>query len=154
MACHIVWADPSLRSILQVAGRLNNPRGEGACSDIGRWLSPVWPVGTPPRWPSGKASASRAEDPGFESRLPRKLFRGRVIPVSQKLTLQWLLCQAPGVIGSALGLVGPVSVYCDLVSWKVGSASSISVWLHVKLSEQIRPNKQQQPVGTGLYTTT
>ena len=23
----------------------------------------------PPRWPSGKASASRAEDPGFESRL-------------------------------------------------------------------------------------
>ena len=26
---------------------------------------------TPPRWPSGKASASRAEDPGFESRLRR-----------------------------------------------------------------------------------
>ena len=24
-------------------------------------------------------------------------------------------CQAPGVIGSALGLVGPVSVYCDWV---------------------------------------
>ena len=23
----------------------------------------------PPRWPSGRASASRAEDPGFESRL-------------------------------------------------------------------------------------
>ena len=43
-----------------------------------------------------KASASRAEDPGFE------------------LALQWLPCQAPGVIGSVLGLVGPVSVYCDL----------------------------------------
>ena len=28
----------------------------------------------PPRWPSGKASASRAEDPGFESRLPRDFF--------------------------------------------------------------------------------
>ena len=27
--------------------------------------------GEPPRWPSGKASASRAEDPGFESRLRR-----------------------------------------------------------------------------------
>ena len=27
----------------------------------------------PPRWPSGKASSSRAEDPGFESRL---LFSG------------------------------------------------------------------------------
>ena len=28
-----------------------------------------------PRWPSGKASASRAEDPGFESRLCRDFFR-------------------------------------------------------------------------------
>ena len=26
---------------------------------------------------------------------------------------QWLSCQAPGFIESALGLVGPVSVYCD-----------------------------------------
>ena len=42
-------------------------------------------------------------------------FRGRVIPVTQKLALQWLPCQAPGVIESALGLVGPVSVYCDWV---------------------------------------
>ena len=60
-----------------------------------------------------KASASRAEDPGFESRLRRGFFRGRVIPVTQKLALQWRPCQAPGVIGSALGLVGPVSVYRD-----------------------------------------
>ena len=30
--------------------------------------------GLPPRWPSGKASASRAEDPGFESRLRRDFF--------------------------------------------------------------------------------
>ena len=29
---------------------------------------------TPPRWPSGKASASRAKDPGFESRLHRDFF--------------------------------------------------------------------------------
>ena len=43
------------------------------------------------------------------------IFRGRVIPVTQKLALQWLPCQAPDVIGSALGLVGPVSVYCDWV---------------------------------------
>ena len=33
----------------------------------------------------------------------------------KKMALQWLPCQAPGVIGSALGLVGPVSVYCDWV---------------------------------------
>ena len=36
-----------------------------------------------------------------------------------KLALQWLPCQTPGVIGSALGLVSPVSVYCDWVRWKV-----------------------------------
>ena len=29
---------------------------------------------SPPRWPSGKASASRAEDPGFKSRLHRDFF--------------------------------------------------------------------------------
>ena len=69
----------------------------------------------PPRWHSGKASASRVEDPVFKSRLRRDFFRGRVIPVTQKLALQWLPCQVPGVIGSALGLVGPVSVYCDWV---------------------------------------
>ena len=62
-----------------------------------------------------KASTSRAEGPGFESRLRRDFFRGRVIPATSKLALQWLPCQAPGVIGSALGLVGPVSVYCDWV---------------------------------------
>ena len=44
-----------------------------------------------------------------------RIFRGRVIPVTQKFALQWLPCQAPGVIGSVLGLVGPVSVYCDWV---------------------------------------
>ena len=30
--------------------------------------------------------------------------------MTQKLVPQWLPCKAPGVIGSALGLVGPVSV--------------------------------------------
>ena len=43
------------------------------------------------------------------------IFPGRVIPVTQKLAFQWLPCQAPGIIGSALGLVSPVSVYCDWV---------------------------------------
>ena len=56
-----------------------------------------------------KVSALTAEDPGFES------------------------CQAPGIKGSALGLVGLVSVYCDWVRWKVWPATSISVWQHVKL---------------------
>ena len=30
-----------------------------------------------------------------------------------------LPCQTPDIIGSLLGLVGPVSVYCDGVRWKV-----------------------------------
>ena len=43
------------------------------------------------------------------------IFPGRVIPVTSKLALQWLPCQAPGIIGSALGLVGPVPVYSGWV---------------------------------------
>ena len=66
-----------------------------------------------------KASASGAEDPEFDSRLRRWDFLGRVIPVISKLALRWLPCQAPGVIGSTLGLVGPVSVYCDWVRYRV-----------------------------------
>ena len=47
--------------------------------------------------------------------VPWEFFRGRVIPVTSKLALQWLQCQAPGVTGSAQGLVCPVSVYCNWV---------------------------------------
>ena len=61
-----------------------------------------------------KASASKAEDSGSNPACD-EIFPGRVIPVTSKLALQWLPCQAPGIIGSALGLVGPVSVYCDWV---------------------------------------
>ena len=43
------------------------------------------------------------------------IFPGRVIPMTSKLALQWLHCQAPGGIGSAPELVGSVSVYCDWV---------------------------------------
>ena len=67
------------------------------------------------------------------------IFPGRVIPVTEKLALQWLSCLASGIIGSLLGPVGPVSVYCDWVRLKAWSATSISVWQHVQLSEWIRP---------------
>ena len=70
-----------------------------------------------------KASASRAEDLGIESRLRRDFLRGQVIPVTSKLALQWLPCQAPGVIGSVLELASPLSVYCDWVRLKVWSVS-------------------------------
>ena len=85
-----------------------------------------------------KASTSRVEDHGFKS-LALGFYQGRVIPMTKKLALQWLPCQVPGVIGSVLGLVSPVSVYCDWVRWKVRPATSTSVWQHVKLSEQVRP---------------
>ena len=56
-------------------------------------------------------SASRAEDQEIESRL-RRDFSGSSHTSHLKLAL---LCQAPGVIGSVLGLVGLVSEYCDWV---------------------------------------
>ena len=85
-----------------------------------------------------KVSASGAEVPSSIPACDVGIFSGRVMPVTYKLALQWLPCQAPGVIGSALGLVGPVSVYRDWVKQKVGSATSVSVSQHVQLSEQIR----------------
>ena len=77
--------------------------------------------------------------PGSNPACDGTFFPGRVMSVTEKLALRWLPCQAPGVIGSALGLVGPVSVYCDWVRLKVGSVTCISVWQHVNLPEQIRP---------------
>ena len=59
------------------------------------------------------SSASMIPAPGFESRFRLDLFPGRITHTDFKTgSPQWLPCQAPGVIGSALGLVGPVSVYC------------------------------------------
>ena len=42
-------------------------------------------------------------------------------------------------MGSALGLVGAVSVWYDGVRQKIVYATSISVWQHAQLSERIRP---------------
>ena len=53
-----------------------------------------------------------------------------------------LPCQAPGITGSVLGLAGILSVYCDWVGQQVRqvwSATPISMWQHVQLSEQICP---------------
>ena len=59
-----------------------------------------------------KASASRAEDPGFESSL-RWDFSGSSHISDLNIGTPVATSQAPGVIGSALRLVDPVSVYCD-----------------------------------------
>ena len=70
--------------------------------------------GRGPPGPVVKASASRAADPGFDSCLLWD-FSGWSHTSDLKVALQGLPCQAPGVPGSALGLVSPLSVYCDRV---------------------------------------
>ena len=62
-----------------------------------------------------KVSASRVEAPGFDSRLRRGDFSRSRDTSDCKLALQGLPCQAPCIIGSALGLVGPVSIYLEWV---------------------------------------
>ena len=84
-----------------------------------------------------KASASGTEDPGFESRL-RRDFSGWSHTSDLKIGTPVAALLGAWRYRSALGLVGPVSVYCDWVRWKVGSATSVSVWQHVNLSERIR----------------
>ena len=64
-----------------------------------------------------KASSSRTSDPRFESLLHHGDFSGS--SHTSDLALQWLPCQATGVIGLALGLVGPTSLSCDWMRWKV-----------------------------------
>ena len=57
-----------------------------------------------------KASASTAEDPGFESSLRRDFPRSSH---TSDLEIGTPVATLPGVTGSALRLVGLVSVYCD-----------------------------------------
>ena len=65
-----------------------------------------------------KASASRAAHPRFDYCL-RRDFSGSShtsdLKKKKKLALQWLPCQAPGVVGSVLGQVVPVLVHSDWV---------------------------------------
>ena len=96
-------------------------RLQGHCSILPTSLAPGDPVHfcprrpgcpnlcftRPPRWP-------RAEDPGFESRL-RRDFSGSSHTSDSKIGTPVATLPGAGRIGSALGLVGPVSVYCDWV---------------------------------------
>ena len=60
-----------------------------------------------------KTSASRAEGPGFDSCLHGGDFSGS--NHTSDLKIGTPVATLPGVIGSVLGLVGLVSVYCDWV---------------------------------------
>ena len=71
-----------------------------------------------------KASSSKAADLASNSAFAVGLFPSLDIPVTYKLALRRLPCQA-------LGLVGLVSVYCDWTRQPVWSATSISVWRQI-----------------------
>ena len=73
--------------------------------------------------------------PGFASRFPHGSFPGSSHTSDLKLVLQWLPCQAPGVIRSVLGVVGSVSACRDWVRSKVSSTTSVSVCQLLQLSE-------------------
>ena len=66
-----------------------------------------------------KSSASRVKDPGFKSPLVPWEFLGFWIESYGRfkncVVFQWLPVRVPDVIGSGVGLVGSVSVYCDWV---------------------------------------
>ena len=96
-------------------------------------------VGRAPRWLSGQGVHLKSGRSRLRIPIAPEILSGSSHTSDFKLPLHWLPCQALGIIGSALGLVGPVSVYCDWVRQKVSSATSISVWQHVKLTVRIRP---------------
>ena len=96
-----------------------------------------------------KASASRAEDSRFESRLLQDFSRVESYQFTSKLALQWLSCQAPGIIGSVPGLVAQCQYTVTELDGKLDRyATSISVQQYVKLSEQIRPTIHCNVAGT------
>ena len=59
--------------------------------------------------------AMRMEGLGFGSCLNHGDFSGSGHTNDLEIGTPVATCQAPGVIGSVLGLVGPVSLYCDCV---------------------------------------
>ena len=64
-----------------------------------------------------------------------------------ELVLKWLPCQGPGVMGSALGLVGVVSLRCDCVNEPASSRDRL-VGLVVKASA---PRAADPGLDAGLF---
>ena len=85
-----------------------------------------------------KASASRAENPWFESRLRRGGFPGRAIPVASKLVLQSLPCQAPVIS----------TVQC-IHTHHLSRASHINSPVHTHLSSPQGQSYRQSPASAG-----
>ena len=93
------------------------PLSSFTIASLVRWLRrPLPDLGFDSRFSMGGFPGRLvAGDPGFDSPLLRGDFFSGSSHTNdlKKLALQSLPCQALGVVGSALGLAGPVSVYCD-----------------------------------------
>ena len=102
---YLEWPAGKTNAEIQMFSKASNGKPHNTDSSVTR---DHWLVGLV------KASASGAEDPGFESRL-RRDFPGSSHTSDLKIGTPGLPCQAPDITGSALGVVGPVSAYCDWV---------------------------------------
>ena len=85
-----------------------------------------------------KASASRMEDPGLNPTCAG-IFSGSSHTSDLKIGTPVATLPSTWCYRVSAGTGWLVSVYCDWVRWRVWSATCISVFQHVKLSEQIRP---------------
>ena len=84
-----------------------------------------------------RASPSRAADFCSIPTFGVDLFLGWHISVTFKLVIQWLPCQAPGVCFRVSAGSGRPCVSILWLGEQIWSATSISVWQHIQLSEQI-----------------
>ena len=88
--------------------------------------------------PVGKASASRAEDQGFDSRLRRGDFSGS--SHTNDLKIGTLVATLPGAwrswVSAGTGWSGVIILWLGKI---VSSICNFSVWQHVNLSKQISP---------------
>ena len=66
-----------------------------------------------PHGPRGQGVCLESGSPGFDSRFQYGSFLGQVLSDDLKIDTPVATLPAPGITGSALGLVGQVSVYCE-----------------------------------------
>ena len=83
--------------------------------------TPTWLSGRLPHWPSGEDVHLKSGRSGVRFPLSKWRFcKSESYQWLKKLAFQRLPYQIPGVRGSVLGLVGLVSVYCELALQLVG----------------------------------
>ena len=114
----------------------------------------------PPRWPSGPAVRRPPRERQTRDRTPLSQEMGvggwgggsrsgRTSDLKTGVLLAH--CQAPGVIGSVLGVVGSVAVRCECVRHHLWSAPSVPVWHSYNSPSTIRMILRVQLVQFSKY---